>query len=349
GERRRHQERVDAAHQAATRTEQLAGRLEPARRRLAAARERDALQVRVAAAEERQGAAREKANTAHEHWLALREERLRGIAAELAAGLREGEACAVCGSPEHPDPARATTGHVDRTTEEAAHEAYRQAEEARAEAERALASVRERYAAASAEAGTEPLAVLDGQVRAWEAEYGESRALAAGLHAAREAFESAEREHARRLQEQREADRRVSARTARREEIDREQAALERELAVARGEARSVAEQAALLDHRAGLLARAAEAVREVEVSAQRLKDADGRLSEAAFRAGFDTPRAAADAFLDDRGQSELQHRLDAWQREEAAVADRLADPGTVAAGARPAASTEEAEAVHAR
>ncbi|WHM39865.1 SMC family ATPase [Streptomyces sp. BPTC-684] len=349
GDRRRHQERIDAAHQATARTEQLAGRLEPARRRLAAARERDALHARVAAAEERQSAARERVNAAHEHWLALREERLRGIAAELAAGLRDGEACAVCGSPEHPAPARATTGQVDRATEEAAHEAHRQAEAARAEAERALASVRERFAAASAEAGTETLAALDGQVRAWDAEYRDSRALAAGLHAAREAFESAEREHARRLAQQREADKRVSARTARREEIDREQAALERELAAARGEARSVAEQAALLEHRAGLLAGAAEAVREVEATAQRLKDADGRLSEAAFRAGFDTPRAAAEAFLDDRQQRELQHRLDEWQREEAAVADRLAEPATVAASARPAARTEQAEAAHAR
>lgn len=348
-DRLRHQERIEAAHLAATRAEQLVGRLDPARRRLAAARERDALQARLDAAEERQGSARERANQAHEYWLALREERLRGIAAELAAGLRDGEACAVCGSAEHPAPARAADGQVDRATEDAAHEAYRRVEADRADAERALASVREQFAATRAEAGTETVAELAAQVGEWEREYGEVRALAAGLHAAQEAFGSAEREHARRVSEQREAENRVSARNARREEIDREQAALERELAAARGEARSVAEQAALLEHRAGLLAGAAESVREVEVTAQRLKDADGRLSEAAFRAGFDTPRAAAEAFLDDRQQRELQHRLDEWQREEAAVADRLAEPATVAASERPAARIEEAEAVHAR
>ncbi|MBD0743955.1 SbcC/MukB-like Walker B domain-containing protein [Streptomyces sp. CBMA152] len=340
---------MEAAHQAATRAEQLAGQLDPARRRLAAARDRDALEGRLHAAEAQQSAARERANAAHEHWLELREERLRGIAAELAAGLRDGEACAVCGSPEHPAPARVGAGQVDRTTEEAAQQAYRGADAARADAERALASVREQYAAKRAEAGVAALTELSDEVRKLDAEYGEVRSLAAGLHAAREAFESAEREHDRRRAEQQQAANRASARTTRCELLDREQGALEKELAQARGEAGSVAEQAALLEHRAGLLAAAATDVREVEASAQRLKDADGRLSEAAFRAGFDTPRAAAAAFLDERQQSELQHRLDDWQREEAAVADRLAEPATVAAAARPPARTEQAEAAHAR
>ncbi|WP_369381176.1 AAA family ATPase [Streptomyces sp. cg36] len=348
-DRPRHEERIEQAHLAATRAEQLAGRLDPARRRLTAARERDDLLARVAAAEARQGSARERANQAHEDWLALREERLRGIAAELAAGLRDGEACAVCGSAEHPAPARAADGHVDRATEDAAHEVYRRAETDRSGAERALASVRERFAATRAEAGAETVVELDAQVRALDAEYGEARALAAGLHGAREAFARAEREHARRVAEQREAENRVSARDARREEIDREQGALERELAVARGGAGTVAEQAALLEHRAGLLAGAAAAVREVEASAQRLKDADGRLSEAAFRAGFETPGAASAAFLEERARRELQHRLDDWQREEAAVADRLAESAAAEASQRPAARTEEAEAVHAR
>lgn len=347
--RLRHQERVETAHLAAARAEQLAGQLDPARRRLAAARDRDALESRLSAAETQQSAARERANAAHEYWLDLREERLRGIAAELAAGLRDGEACAVCGSAEHPAPARVGAGQVDRRAEEAAQEAYRAADAARADAERALASVREQYAARRAEAGGAALAELANEVRQLDAEYGEVRALAAGLHAAREAFESAEREHDRRRAEQQQATNRVSARTARRELLDREQGALEEELAQARGEAGSVAEQAALLEHRAGLLAAAAADVREVEASAQRLKDADGRLSEAAFRAGFDTPRAAAAAFLDERQQSELQHRLDDWQREEAAVADRLAEPAAVAAAASPPARTEQAEAAHAR
>uniref|UniRef100_UPI001585F9D4 AAA family ATPase n=1 Tax=Streptomyces sp. TRM64462 TaxID=2741726 RepID=UPI001585F9D4 len=160
--RRGLQERVDTAQEAATRAEHLLGRLTPARRRLAAARRRDALAQQAQAAEARLTAAREAANRAHETWLDLRERRLRGIAAELAAGLTDGDPCAVCGSSDHPDPARPTDGHVDRATEDAAYEAHTRAEETRTATERELAVLREAHAAAAAEAagsesGAEPV------------------------------------------------------------------------------------------------------------------------------------------------------------------------------------------------
>ncbi|MGW7201607.1 hypothetical protein ACWGH9_37140, partial [Streptomyces chryseus] len=141
--RRRCQERIEQAQDAVARAEHLAGRLEPARRRLDAARRRDVLAGRVTAAEDRLRAARDGAVAARETWLDLKERRLLGIAAELAAGLREGEECAVCGSTAHPKPARAAADQVDRTAEEAAYEAHGRAEATRADAERALAAVRE--------------------------------------------------------------------------------------------------------------------------------------------------------------------------------------------------------------
>jgi exonuclease SbcC len=88
--------------------------------------------------------------------------------------------------------------------------------------------------------------------------------------------------------------------------------------------------------------------VRTVEDTARRLKEADDRLADAAFRAGFDTPAAAAAALLDDVSHRDLQRRLDAWQAEAAAVADRLAEPETRAAAARPPADPERARAAHA-
>lgn len=112
-----------------------------------------------------------------------------------------------------------------------------------------------------------------------------------------------------------------------------------------RAGAASVAEQAGLLEHRAAILAEAVEAVRAVEDSAERLKEADGRLSEAAFRAGFDTPAAASAALIDERGQRDIQHRLDEWQHQRATVTARLAEPETAAAGLAAPARTEEAAA----
>ncbi|MEU1158563.1 SMC family ATPase, partial [Streptomyces sp. NPDC005918] len=143
------QERIASAQEAATDAERLAGRLEPARARLDAARRRDRLAREVAAAQQHALAARESATAAHEHWLALKEQRLTGIAAELAAHLTDGEPCAVCGATEHPAPTPKVAGHVDRRTEEAALADHRRADESRQAAERALGDVRESLAAAT--------------------------------------------------------------------------------------------------------------------------------------------------------------------------------------------------------
>lgn len=106
-------------------------------------------------------------------------------------------------------------------------------------------------------------------------------------------------------------------------------------MAQARGAADSVAARAAQLERQAALLTEAAEAVRVAEDTAQRLKDADARLSDAAFRAGFDTPGRGRRA-LDDTAHRDLQRRLDAWQLEDSAVRAVLAEADTAAAAERP-------------
>ncbi|MGW7560287.1 AAA family ATPase [Streptomyces sp. NPDC054757] len=335
---RRCQDRIEAAQEAATRTEQLAGQLDPARRRLAAARERDRLARDAAAAEARLSETRERANAAHESWLDLRERRLRGVAAELAAGLREGEPCAVCGAADHPAPARPGAGHVDRAAEEAAYEKHTRADKERAAAERALGAVREAVAEARAGAGDATTAELAELVGWLERDHTEAHGTATGMHAAREERDRAEHEHAERTAAQQQAERRAAARTSRREVLEQQQSVLEEELVRARGGSASVAEHAALLERRMGFLERAAETVRAVDTTAERLKEADGRLADAAFRAGFGTPQEAAAELTDAAGQRGLQQRLDVWQAEEAALAERLAEQDAADAAARPPA-----------
>ncbi|AZM51456.1 SMC family ATPase [Streptomyces sp. WAC 01529] len=357
------QERVESAQEAATHAERLAGRLEPVRTRLDAARRRDRLAQDAAAAQDRALTAREHATSTHEHWLALKEQRLTGIAAELAAHLTDGEPCAVCGATEHPAPARKSAGHVDRGAEEEALSAHRAALESRTAAERELSDVQASLAAATAAArsgetgadesapgGTEPsVEELAAAVEELRRAHAEARDHASGLHAAREALARAEREYDRRVTGRQEAARRAASRATLREALDREQNALEEELTHARGTTGSVAARAAQLERQAALLTEAADAVRVADETAERLKAADARLADAAFRAGFDTPVAAADALLDDARHRELQHRLDAWRNEEAAVRSVLAEPDTATAAQQPPAdlpaAREEAEA----
>lgn len=345
-------QRIETAQEAATRAEQLAGQLTPARLRLDAARRRDALATDVQDAREAVAAARERALAAHESWLGLRERRLRDIAAELAAGLVAGEPCTVCGSAEHPAPASPGDGHVDRATEEKALAVHRSAEEARTGAEHALALVRERQAAAEREAqgddsAAPTVAELHSLVDRLSGEHAEAHRLAAGTHAAREALAAAEREHTERVEERQEARRRADARMVEGEALDGEQARLEEEITAARGESESVAAHADRLTRRVALLADAAEAVRTEQDAAQRRKEADDRLSDAAFKAGFDTPQAAAATLLGAAAQRDLQHRVDAWQAEAAAVADRRTERDAREAAERPAAQTAAAESAH--
>ncbi|WP_371581867.1 AAA family ATPase [Streptomyces sp. NBC_01314] len=342
--RTRLRSRIESAQEDATRAEQLAVRREPAEKRLGAARRRDRLGRDTQDAQARVLRLAERAVEARTHWLDLKEQRLSGIAAELAAELVEGRPCAVCGGTEHPEPARKVAGHVDRETEERALGAFQRADEERAEVERRLGVVRQEYAAASAEAGDAPMDHLSALVDELAESYAQARAGASGLHPAREALLHAERERDRRIAAQQEAAVRAASRNTRRDALERERDVLEGELAQARGDAESVAARAEQLERRAALLTEAAEAVRTADDTAQRLMDADARLADAAFRAGFDTPQAAAAAVLDDVAHRDLQHRLDARQSEEAAVRAVLAEADTAAAAQRPPADPTAAE-----
>ncbi|MFD5162574.1 AAA family ATPase [Streptomyces hawaiiensis] len=338
------QARVDSAQQAAAQAEQLAVQREPAQQRLRAARTRDQLARDTDQAVERVRTAQDETLRAKQHWLDLKEQRLNGIAAELAANLTDGAPCAVCGATEHPAPARKVAGHVDREAEEHALTAYQRADEQRAEDERRLGVAREALAAATAEAGDTPTEQLARDVAELEEKYVRARGVAAELHAAQERLRQAGHEHERRLAARQETAVRTASRVGHRERLDRERAALEEELDRARGTLDSVAARAAQLQRRAALLTDAADAARVAEDSARRLKDADARLADAAFRAGFETPQAAADALLADAAHRELQHRLDAWQHEEAAVRAVLAEADTVAAAREPQADPDSAQ-----
>ena len=79
---------------------------------------------------------------------------LHGRAAVLAASLQPGEACAVCGSTEHPAPASPTDDAVTDDDVDAAHAAVDAARAALTRARGSASALAEQHAAAAASAGT---------------------------------------------------------------------------------------------------------------------------------------------------------------------------------------------------
>ncbi|MFB7895547.1 AAA family ATPase [Streptomyces xiamenensis] len=358
GEREELARQLAAAEAARTRAGHRTGTLADTERRLDAARRRAALSDRIGAAEKDELLARETAAGAYEQWLELKERRLRGMAAELAAGLRPGEPCAVCGATEHPDPAAGGPDPVSPQDERAAEEAHRAASAHRERTSAALAALREAHAAADAAAGEGTVPGLTRELAALEDGQRADLAVADTEEEVRGRLAAAERRHAERQALHRDVERRIAARTSRERALRTEREGLLAEIHAARGEASTVADRAAELAALAQALAGAVETVRRAGESAQRWEAARTQARDAAHRAGFPGPQEAAEAVRSAEHQRSLERRLNDWRTEEAAIAALLADvagpPGSDAgvapqatdvprqAGARPPGPGEE-------
>ncbi len=108
---------VEAARAASQQIPDLARNADVAQVRTRQAAEAQRLSDALAQARLDAAASTEALHAAKEHWLDLRELRLEGMAAEIASALVVGEDCPVCGSLDHPQPARAPLNHTDAATE----------------------------------------------------------------------------------------------------------------------------------------------------------------------------------------------------------------------------------------
>ncbi|MBF6620025.1 MAG: SMC family ATPase [Patulibacter sp.] len=137
-----------AADAAAATVARLEEQSAAAERRAAAGAERDALVIR----EEQAVSAAQTAVDTHQRAVdtvqRLRQARLDGYAAELAAGLEAEDACPVCGSVEHPAPASPGDGHVTAAEEQAAVSVADAAQRERDAAEQRVGEIRSALAAA---------------------------------------------------------------------------------------------------------------------------------------------------------------------------------------------------------
>ncbi|GGG15187.1 nuclease SbcCD subunit C [Rhodococcoides trifolii] len=126
-------------------------------------------------------------------WQDLREQRLDGMAAELARQLRTGRPCEVCGSLVHPSPATAGDDSVTRDDEEQARHAMNLAEQRRDEARAEVESMQREIDALAARGGTRLTAELTEALDTASAELRTTTALAdrlPGVESARGAQET---------------------------------------------------------------------------------------------------------------------------------------------------------------
>ncbi|MEO3860692.1 AAA family ATPase [Acrocarpospora sp. B8E8] len=128
-----------------------------ARGRFDAALRREELADELAEAEEVRRAATDEAQVMLDRLLAVRQARIDGMAAELAASLVAGEACVVCGSEAHPAPAESFADAPGAEDEEAAQADSDGAQSAREAAESRVATVASRLESAADQADGLPV------------------------------------------------------------------------------------------------------------------------------------------------------------------------------------------------
>lgn len=320
-------ERLDAAKAATVQLEALR-----AQESQLADAVRDAAGLPVA--EQTLGEARQKVRVAtdrhqqaRDHRQELRELRLNGMAAELAAGLASGDPCPVCGSAEHPALARPGEGSVTREQEAEAEAAEKRAERARAEAEAAersaetaLTALRERLRGRTSEELTAELEQLRGQLATVEAQARQRDRLAGEARAAEEEEKSLTKQ----LRAEEQA---ATAAETRRQGLADQVEERARRLDEARGEHPDVAARRGYLRSLVAALEKLA-AAREERASAQRhYEQRQDELSAGLGRAGFATVAEMRAAARPDEVVARLERRLSQAANEEAAARSVLAEP----------------------
>lgn len=320
--------------------------LEAAEARLAAAKKRDDLEKRIGDARTEATSATDKAQDLRDEYQHIRAARIAGMAAELAGGLNGGEPCPVCGSAEHPDPARPAEDARSQEDERTAEKRYEAARLAREKADKQVTELAAALEAAVAAAGDRTvddaraeLDALRAERKAAEAAGAEAERLDADYRAAVTELEAA-RERAQKL------DTELAELRTRVEALNQEIARITEILDAARGDDPTIEARADRVTGEATALRAAVDAITRAATARQELADARRHADEAAEEAGFADAAEVRTAVMDDAALAAAVERRRAYDAEEAAVATLLADPELTAAAARPAPDLETVEAV---
>lgn len=269
----------------------------------------------------------------HESWLQVRERRLEGIAAELAVSLAVGADCPVCGSPDHPSPARAASGAPGQADEDAALSLLDDAKLALTAREDQVRADELLLAQAREAAGDLVLAELEAGRADLRARLDEARDAAERLPDARAAAEALDREaHDLEVRLAGESAVLASTETLLAERRQRQQA-IAAELDELLAGADDLGVMIAAHQRLADAVAEARQALDARERAERAAIEAADRLRTVAAEHGFATPAEAAHAWMEPAERESVRHDLAERASRLAAVGSVLADPEVRAAG----------------
>lgn len=337
-----------AARQAVTLADSLTADLEVSRSRTRAARAAESIATELAAARQAMSDATQTRLLARETLVEIREQRLDGMAAEIAGKLAVGASCPVCGSADHPSPASPSPGAPDEAAERAARREVDDLEvvvEAHSQQVRGLETQRA-TALAEARGSLDDLEVQEESV---VASLERARSQAATLEALTsrvEAFEAEQR-----------------ALTREHQQLASEAIRLDTEAAVLRSRIESLGAQTAAVVPEGADLDALTSLHQQVETLAQQCIEVGADLARArvtatstqeaadsiAARAGFASSESAAAASLSEAEIAALQQQIDDHDREAGRVSDLLGNEALLSAAAADAPDLEALSLAHQR
>ena len=334
-------DRVTTAERELERVRERAGLMETAQNALAlaekrrrAALEHERLTMELERAKETERAIVDTAQRARDHAQDLRERRIGQMAAELAAGLAEGTACAVCGSTEHPSLAvPSEAGLVVAEQEEEARAAAERATTDRSAAESAVVRLRGRLETEARVAEERTIASADQEVQAERARLSEARTAA-------DERERWERELPRLREELRRAEERVGELTLKESELVAQRRSVRAEhdrltilLDRARGADAGLSERIARLTSEADLLRETSQALDRSARATEELRAAEAEAEEARVQAGFTDQAQVLESALNETERADLRKRARDFDDRWVAAQALSADPDLMAAG----------------
>lgn len=312
---------------------ELAGAVEGRAARVAALEELGANLRALDAARAAHGAAREAlaeaagvARDAVAHEAALRNARIAGLAGELAAALRDGDPCSVCGAVEHPTKAPLAPDHVSAADVQRAEDARAVAEESLRAADSRAAECAERVAGLTRTcAGARPDEVAELLAEA-RAALDVARASAAEVPRLDEELRAHDDATRLRSEERQEAATALAAAEVRAETLAQALASAEAEVAAGHDGFPTVAARHAALRERIAAASTLADALLDLEHAARQAQEHRTELAAALAEHGFADIDDARDAGLDPTALDELVAGVEAYTAAVAAVTAGLAD-----------------------